>query len=261
MVSTNPKNWILIRGLARGRGHWASFPEHLRQAFPNDWFYFIDIPGNGELSDTPTPLSISDFVPFFEEQLKKQNFNPQRPTLGLSLSLGSMSMVEWAKQKPSLFQKIILMNTSAANFSSVFRRLSPTALILGFKLLWVKDPIKREILSLLATTSLNKTELLNQHSDDLKKLADYSTVHGTQKLNILRQLIAAALYRFPQQKPCDVILINGHKDKFVSPKCSEMIAKTWMLNLIQHPTAGHDIAFQFPEWIIERMKQNNVIID
>lgn len=258
MVSPLTKNWILIRGLARGRGHWASFPEYLKKAFPNDFFYYVDIPGNGDLNHLPTPISISDFIPFFEGQLKQQNFDPQWPTFGLSLSLGSMSMVEWAKQKPSLFKKIILMNTSAANFSSVFERLSPTALLLGFKLLWVKDPVHREVLSLLATTSLNKSELLNQYSDDLKKLADYSRVHGTQKLNIIRQLIAAALYQFPKLKPCDMVLINGRQDQFVSPKCSTSIAHKWSLNLVHHNTAGHDIAFQFPDWVIEQMRNSTL---
>ena len=123
-------------------------------------------------------------------------------------------------------------------------------------MLWVKDPIKREVLSLQATTSLSKTELLNRYTDDLKKLADYSTVHGTQKLNILRQLIAAALYQFPKQKPCDVILINGRQDKFVSPKCSHAIAKNWSLDLVHHNIAGHDIAFQFPDWIVEQMRKS-----
>jgi len=255
MVSSSEKNWILIRGLARGRGHWAYFPEYLKSAFPNDHFYFIDIPGNGELRHTTTPLSVSQFIPFFEEQLIQQNFDHERPTFGLSLSLGSMAMVEWAKQRPSLFQKIILMNTSAANFSSVFDRLSPTALILGFKLLWVTEPIQREILSLKATTSLTRKELINQHSHDLKKLANYSLAYGTQKLNIFRQLIAAALYQFPNSQPCNVILINGLKDKFVSPKCSQAIAKKWSLDLVEHTEAGHDIAIQYPDWIIDQMRK------
>ena len=160
MVSPSQKNWILIRGLSRGAGHWASFQNKLSEHFPHDHFYYIDIPGNGYLNQITTPLAISNFIPHFEKQLFEQKFNQELPTYGLSLSLGSMAMVEWSKQYPHLFQKIILMNTSAANFSNIFQRLSPTALLLGFKLLINKKNLyQREILSLLATTSLNQSQI------------------------------------------------------------------------------------------------------
>ena len=106
--SVGQRNWILIRGLARGAGHWANFPEKLMQAFPNDKVYCVDIPGNGYLNEIPTPLKVSDFIPSFEEQLKQQNFDASIPTYGYSLSLGSMAMVEWAKQRPGFFKKMYI---------------------------------------------------------------------------------------------------------------------------------------------------------
>lgn len=256
MNTSNHKNWILIRGLARGVGHWASFSAKLQKEFPNDSFYFIDIPGNGRLNHLKTPLKISGFIPFFEQQLQQQNFDSSQPTFGLSLSLGSMAMVEWAQQKPKFFEKIILMNTSAANFSNIFRRLSPTALMLGFKLAFQRKLRQREILSLQATTSLKLSQIEKDFLEDLTLIEDFSRKHSTKATNTLRQLIAAALYVFPKIAPCKTVILNGAKDRFVSPHCSQTIAQNWQTAIVIHPEAGHDISFQFPEWVIEQMKYN-----
>lgn len=252
--SSHVKNWILIRGLGRGSGHWGPFPEKLKQAFPDDSIYFVDVPGNGQLHKLDTPLKISEFISHLDEQLLQQNFNFQNPTYGYSLSLGSMAMVEWAQQRPDLFKKIYISNTSAANFSNVFKRLSVDALKLGFRMRKMKSHHERELASLLLTTTLSEQQILNDYKKAYESMIDFSHTHCARPRNILRQLIAAATYSFPSEPPVETILMSGGKDQFVSAKCSIDIEIAWQCPHIVHPEAGHDISFQFPDWVVEKLK-------
>lgn len=261
MVSTkqdslNEKNWILIRGLARGAGHWADFPEKLQQAFPQDKIFYVDIPGNGYLKDVSTPLKVANFVRSFEEQLQQQNFNPDRPSYGYSLSLGSMGMVEWARQHPERFKKIFISNTSAANFSNVFKRLSVDAMKLGLRMSQLNSPEEKEIASLQVTTTLTKDQILNDYKKSYESMLAYSKTHSAHLKNIIRQLVAASTYSFPQTAPTEVILMSGSKDKFVSAQCSTDIESKWKCIHLIHAQAGHDISFQFPDWVISQIKSN-----
>lgn len=251
--SVEKRNWILIRGLARGRGHWGVFPERLQQAHPNDNIYYVDVPGNGDLKDVPTPLSVAEFVTSFEEQLKKQNFDSSLPTYGYSLSLGSMGMVEWAKQRPGFFKKIFISNTSAANFSNVFARLSVDAMKLGLRMRFLHDPEERELASLEVTTTLTKEQIKTDYKKSYESMLSYSKTHSAHPKNVFRQLVAAVKYAFPKQAPTEVVLMSGGQDKFVSAQCSKDIENKWHCKHTIHPQAGHDITFQFPDWVVEQM--------
>ena len=257
MVPTaqNPevKNWILIRGLARGAGHWGSFPEKLHKAFPNDKIYYVDVPGNGYLNKVATPLKVSKFVDSFDEQLKKQSFDFTLPTYGYSLSLGSMGMVEWAKQRPGFFKKIYISNTSAANFSNVFKRLSIDAMRLGVRMRFMHTPEDKEVASLELTTSLSKKQILSDYKHAFDSMLSFSKTNSANPKNIIRQLVAASTYAFPQTPPTEVVLMSGGKDRFVSAQCSKDIENKWHCKHVIHPDAGHDISFQFPDWVIEQI--------
>lgn len=250
---TGANNWILIRGLGRGAGHWGAFVEKLQKAFPHDKIYFVDVPGNGYLRDIPTPLKVSDFITSFEEQLKKQNFDPTKPTYGYSLSLGSMAMVEWAAQRPNLFKKIYISNTSAANFSNIFKRLSVDAMTLGLRMRFMKTHEDREIASLEVTTTLSKNKILSDYKKSFDSMLAFSQTNAAIPKNILRQLLAASIYKFPKTAPTEVVLMSGSKDRFVSAQCSKDIENHWHCKHVIHPDAGHDISFQYPDWVIEQI--------
>ena len=251
--NTVVRNWILIRGLARGAGHWGVFPDKLLQAFPHDKIYYVDVPGNGYLNKVATPLKVSEFIQTFDEQLKKQGFDSSLPTYGYSLSLGSMAMVEWAKQRPGFFKKIYISNTSAANFSNVFKRLSVDAMALGVRMRFMHSPEEREIASLEVTTTLSKEQILSDYKQAFQSMLSFSKTNPAQPKNILRQLLAASTYAFPKTAPTEVVLMSGGKDKFVSAQCSKDIENKWHCKHLIHPVAGHDISFQFPDWVIEQI--------
>jgi predicted alpha/beta hydrolase family esterase len=48
-------------------------------------------------------------------------------------------------------------------------------------------------------------------------------------------------------------VLASRDDKMVSPKCSEDIARYYNANLIEHPSAGHDLTLDDPSWVTEQI--------
>jgi pimeloyl-ACP methyl ester carboxylesterase len=78
------------------------------------------------------------------------------------------------------------------------------------------------------------------------------------RLNVLRQLVAAARYRVdgPQALaglglPVEVVCSAG--DALVDPRCSERLAVALGARLSCHPEAGHDLALDQPTWLIAQL--------
>lgn len=247
--------WIVLRGLGRSHGHWGSFQNKMRQAFPNDEIYFLDLPGNGDLNQKISPVEIRKYVPFLRKQLKATSFfETSGPVYGVGLSLGGMVMTEWVVQGDIDFKKIFLINTSASNFSGPWRRISPLVLLTSVKQLFAGSQEIFELNSLKVTTNFSEQQLKAEFKEDLLTNIEVSLKYPIHYKNIIRQLIAAAKYFFPVKINTEVILINGAKDRFVNPKCSEDIQKKWGCKLMTHPTAGHDIAFADGAWLINVLK-------
>jgi predicted alpha/beta hydrolase family esterase len=73
--------------------------------------------------------------------------------------------------------------------------------------------------------------------------------------NTLRQLAAAGAFRIGKFKPTlPILILASTKDRMVNVKCSRTIAKAWKAEIIEHPTAGHDLSADDPEWIVTKLK-------
>lgn len=244
--------WILLRGLGRGHGHWGSFAEKVQRAYPEDKFYFVDLPGNGSLNFEESPLQIHRYVSSLEQQLIKADFfHHGGTTIGIGLSLGGMVMTEWARIHHQRFEKIFLINSSAANFSYPWERISWLVLSTSLKQIGTSNIEVFETNSLLVTTSLTKEQLQNEFRNDLLHNTAFTEKFPITVKNIIRQTIAAARYTFPLKSPVPAVILVGSKDRFVRPACSYAIQKTWNCKMNVHPTAGHDIAFEDPNWVIQ----------
>jgi hypothetical protein len=117
-------------------------------------------------------------------------------------------------------------------------------------LLFERDPMAREQLILDISSNLypHKAELA-------RKWAGYAQTHPTSNKNALRQLLAAARYRAPRQRPHErVLLLNSAHDRLVHPVCSERMAQRWQWPLRTHPTAGHDLPLDDGQWVIEQVE-------
>ncbi|MCJ8275869.1 MAG: alpha/beta hydrolase, partial [Bdellovibrionales bacterium] len=86
------------------------------------------------------------------------------------------------------------------------------------------------------------------------EIAEKRPVHP---LNFLKQLAAASRYQLPDEKPnLPMVVFCSREDAMVHPSCSDKLAKHWNLPIFYNSTAGHELALDDPEWVIENLAQN-----
>lgn len=243
---TENKRWILLRGLARGRGHWGSFIEKFAAAHPGDEIECLDLPGNGERNKEFSPLAVSEYVSDLRRQSRFVKAGESFQVV--AVSLGAMIAVEWMHRFPWEVQKAYLICTSSSSTSKFYERYQTHNILPTLGLAGVKDPRKWEetILGMVANNQKRRNE-------ELPGLAKYSEKYPQSSVNVLRQLVAAARFQIPKEVPGDIHLIGSYGDRLVSPDCTTKLAERWGLKPTMHPWAGHDIPIDDPQWLIERL--------
>jgi pimeloyl-ACP methyl ester carboxylesterase len=241
--------WVLLRGLMRESRHWGEFPEVFRRAMPDAEVMLPDLPGNGALYRSRSPLRIGDMVEHFRASLRVQGFLP--PYHLLTLSLGAMAAAEWAHQYPGELRACVLMNTSMRPFSPFYQRLIwrnyPSLLALALQR---NNPraFEQQVLRLTS----NRPEL---HATASGAWARYREEYPVSRSNALRQLIAAARFRAPIPAPqVPVLVLVSRQDKLVDPACSLRLAKEWQVPVAIHPDAGHDLPFDDAGWVAQQVR-------
>ncbi|MFA4970412.1 MAG: hypothetical protein WC540_12365, partial [Sulfuritalea sp.] len=73
--------------------------------------------------------------------------------------------------------------------------------------------------------------------------------------NALSQLLAAALYRAPDKRPIEhLLLLAGARDALVDPRCSLQLAAQWEAPIAIHPEAGHDLPLDDDAWVLAQIE-------
>jgi len=245
------KNWILLRGLIRGVGHWCDFPKELKTAFPNDDFECIEIPGNGALCDKTSPATMDEMVEAIRSQ--SQFIQQGQKVHILAISLGAMIATAWADRYPAEVERLVLINSSSAKHSKFYERLRPGnylkmgALLLGYKTRYSVREMEREILAMTVNSSERREfawPLWTKESED----------HPIAPKNFFRQLLAAGNYKFPVEPPVPTVHLASENDHFVNVACSKNLAKSWVCPIYFHPWAGHDLPLDDPQWVIQQLR-------
>ncbi len=243
-------NWLLLRGLTRESGHWGNFLTQLQQAFPSAQINSLDLPGSGVYYSQNSPDSIAEITGQLRQQALENGWLQSKITL-LTLSLGGMVAWEWMQQYPDDINGAALMNSSLASVNPFYQRLRWQSYLKLAQIAWQSDVYQRE----LAIVKL----VSNCESQQEKIAADWGEIQHLRPVsgkNALRQIIAAAKYKPSLAKPIPpVLLLNGLGDRLVSPACSENISKRWLLSLISHPWAGHDLCSDDADWVIAQLQQ------
>jgi pimeloyl-ACP methyl ester carboxylesterase len=114
------------------------------------------------------------------------------------------------------------------------------------------DPARREqrILAMTSTYHRDEKELI-------QTWVKYAEQHPVSRINALRQLVAAAKFRAPADKPSQpILLLSGLQDRLVNPICSQNLAGSWQLPHHQHPNAGHDLPLDAPDWVCQQIERH-----
>ncbi|AMM24661.1 alpha/beta fold hydrolase [Variovorax sp. PAMC 28711] len=245
-MSADPLPWVLLRGLTREAGHWGALPTLLSERLPGVRVLTIDLPGAGARHALQSPLSIRTAMEDCRAQLHALGVT--RCHL-LAMSLGAMVAVEWAHRHPEEIGSAVLVNTSLRPFSAFHQRLRPRhyAALLGVLWPW-RNAHSREATVLRLTSRLHDARASRALIDDWVALR---ARHPVSTVNALRQLVAAARYRAPAQPPAVPLkVLVGAGDALVNPLCSHRLAGRWRLPIAVHPSAGHDLALDDPQWVV-----------
>lgn len=239
--------WILLRGLTRESRHWGEFTQKLRAQLPEAQVVAIDFPGNGRFHHLRSPTTVEEMMEFCRAELRKQDI--ASPYYLIAISLGGMVAAAWAARHPDEVRACVLINTSMRAFSSFKQRLRPrhyrTLLRLMFKRL-TAEQIETEVLRMTTNHSAS--------AERLEQWTRYRHEYPVSRRNALRQLLAAGRYRAPPRKlACPVLLLASTQDGMVDPQCSRQLAAAWQAQLVEHPTAGHDLTVDDDLWVAQKI--------
>lgn len=233
---------VFLRGLIRSRYHWAGFP----QRFSDYPVIEAELPGNGYRYDELTPGTIPAMMLEIRQQVRAQ---VDGPIVLIAISMGGMIATEWARQFPEEIQAMHQINTSLANLSLPWERMSASGFFRLMACAGRRLPLERTIYSQTINREVDNTEVT--------QWLDFAKAHPLQWRNVFVQLIAASRYRGPLSSPIqDVWFYNAAGDRLVRPECTERIAARWHKPLITHPTAGHDMPVDAPDWLESQLRRN-----
>jgi len=242
--------WIFLRGLARESRHWGSFPETFCREVPDVQVHCPDFPGNGRLNALKSPIDVDAMAEFMRAHLAGQGIMP--PYHLLAMSLGAMAAISWAARYPDEIRGCVLINSSLRTFSPFHQRLKPGNYSRLLKLALPGSSAQDWESTILELTSRHA----EFPAEVLKNWVAYCCEYPVKTCNVLRQLLAAALYRAPRTRPAAPLLIlSSRQDALVDSACSRQIAAHWQASLAEHPTAGHDLPLDDGLWVARQVRQ------
>lgn len=242
--------WILLRGLTRESGHWGPFPETLREHLPGARVLALDLPGAGQLHRAHSPARIEATTQDCRRQLQAMGIAP--PYHLLAMSLGAMVAVDWAARHPDEVAACVLVNTSLRPFSPWYRRLRPANYGALLGVLFARRTNRQREESILRLTSHH----LQPGAPVVDAWTALRDARPVSRTNALRQLLAAARYRAPSRAPGPPMLVlASRRDALVDASCSRRLARQWGAEIVEHPTAGHDLALDDGPWLAAQVSR------
>ncbi len=240
--------WLLLRGLTRETAHWGSFAQRFEQCLPDAHTIALDLPGNGTRHRQTSPLSIAALVDFCRGELARMGVEP--PYHVLAMSMGAMVAAHWAQQTPQEIAAAVLINTSMRPFNPFYQRLRPAywGTLLRLALLPVSDEtLERQVLRMTTRPG-------SPHEDLLTDWVGVRQLRPVRTRNAVRQLLCAARFTAQRQPPAVPILLLGScQDQLVSVQCTRALAQQWACSMALHPTSGHDLPLDAPDWVAQQV--------
>ena len=238
--------WVLLRGLTREARHWGGFAEQLAAYIGQDTATALDLPGNGDFYQQPSPTDVSAMVRFARQQLLAQGLKP--PYKLLAMSLGGMVATDWAQSFPDEIGRLVLINTSMRTLSRTSERLRPGNWPqLGLLAARWNDADHAE--STIFQLTCNR---IAQRDEDLALWRHIRKTAPVSSPNALRQLLAAARFSCASAPPrCPVLVLGSSADRVVNPVCSTQLGRAWQAEHHSHRWAGHDLPHDDGQWVCE----------
>ena len=240
-------NWLLLRGLGREVGHWGDFPDRVRQGTAASNVVCIDLPGTGQEHRQPCPAELTEITDFLRQRWLHQQSG--QPSYIVGLSLGGMVALDWISRHSNDFAGAVIMNSSLPKLSMPLSRIRPLALARLLRIMTTADTEERE------KRVLEMTSNLRRHDHDLVlQWAAIARTRPTTRQTVIRQLRAAMTFNPPAEVRVPGLVLASRQDSMVHVRCSRAIAQRYKWSIVEHSHAGHDLALDDPDWVVERLR-------
>jgi pimeloyl-ACP methyl ester carboxylesterase len=165
-------------------------------------------------------------------------------TFVFGMSLGGMVTMEWAARHGGELAGIVVGASSARDLSRPWQRMKPAALpaVLGARVR--RDLAAREGAVVRVVT--NRADRWPHVSDRWAEIARLRPMNGAAARG---QLLAAMRWSAPPRLAVPSLFLVGTTDRLVDASCSRALARRYAAPLVEHPTAGHDLSTDEPEWL------------
>lgn len=244
--------WLFLRGLAREQRHWGDFGQRFEQEIAGARVHCLDLPGTGSEWGREAPTEVSDTVLDVRERWLARRHNESHPWALLSMSLGGMVAMEWARLFPNDFSRLVVINASAGGISAPWQRIRWRSVPTLLTAVAVSDHKARERLVLAATTTHLSRRTADTTAEAWAALAGHRPI-GRQVF--VNQMKAAARFRFAGGLDVPTLILASAGDRLVNPSCSVRLAHRLGAPLAMHPTAGHDIPLDDPAWVSKTVSE------
>ncbi|MEZ4704730.1 MAG: alpha/beta hydrolase [Bdellovibrionota bacterium] len=241
--------WFFIKGLTREAEHWNQFIDQFLVAFPEVETQQIDLPGSGQLHSQRAPLLMKHVVESIESriQLEPESYD----NYVFAASMGAMAAYKWIHRNPGAFKAAILVNTSMSVVCKPYERFNFRMIKFFPKIIGhYKSYAFRESF-IFDATHANKED--RQHV--LEQWVDIQRRKPISLWNSISQLISSALFYHPETSKIPILLMRGMGDELVNPSCSEKLKDVWKTELVTHPSGGHNLMHDDPQWVLTHVKQ------
>lgn len=254
---------LLIRGLARETRHWGDFIGELQTAYASRGLALrvttVDLPGCGRHSEMRAPVTVAANVDFARSKYAdimaseaQAGMPPPSHRRLVALSFGGMIAANWLERFPTDFHSAVLMNSSWQGLSPFYERLRYDSWWRLPGLLAEQDVRVREqrVLEWISNRPERRSAVLDQW-------AAIQLSRPVSPANAALQLLAAGRFKPPDKIKAPVLVLASRQDRFVNPRCSEVIARHLKAKLVTHPSAGHDLTLDAGPWVAEMIAEWN----
>ncbi len=267
-VPTPVPVWLLLRGLSRSAAHWGDLPQRLQAALrrsvhPQACVRCIDLPGNGRRFRERSPVDVLTLADDLREQWLALRTTltdaegrplPELRLNVLALSMGGMVALAWAGRHPADLASLTLVNSSLGGLAPLHWRMRPSAWPHLLRLLALPAS-ERACEETLFTLTSQRPAL---RGATVAAWIALRRAEPVSRLNVLRQLLAAARYRLADpaalgRLQVPVRVLCSAADALVDPRCSARLARAAHAPVQCHPDAGHDLPLDDPDWLIETL--------
>ncbi len=244
---TEPKTWVLLRGLGREARHWGPFTEQFKAAFREREIHLLDLPGVGDAAKDSVPLSTQGIAEYLNNKL-----NSKGPVGVFGLSFGGMVALEWAAKYPSSISHLVLVNSSVKDETPWHHRLQGGAVRTLSEVFALKSEREREekILRLVSRTADRQNEVLQLWI----KIAKERSVSRSTFLRYLWAANRFSLPRFKKVRP-KILCLAGMGDSIVDPSCSKKLGEALKAEVHFHPWGGHELTLDDPTWVLSHVQE------